>query len=93
MTVEWCLPPKLRPISGSEACVSDLHRYMAICRGMATDFELLRDFRSLTFELVVLRDVASGLISIVIGRSSRSTTFFRTSCVRSSEISRPVSDA
>src|SRR6185436_4162486 len=51
ITVEWCLPPKLRPISGSDACVSDLHRYMAIWRGMATDFELLRDLRSCIFRL------------------------------------------
>jgi hypothetical protein len=29
MTVEWCFPPKLRPISGSDACVSDLQRYIA----------------------------------------------------------------
>src|SRR5581483_4457593 len=51
MTVEWCLPPKLRPISGSDACVSDLQRYIAICRGIATDFELLRDFRSTILSL------------------------------------------
>ena len=49
MTVEWCLPPKLFPISGSDAFVSDLHRYIAICRGIATDFELFRDFSSPCF--------------------------------------------
>ncbi len=49
MTVEWCLPPKLFPISGSDAFVSDLQRYIATCRGSATDFELLRDFSSLGF--------------------------------------------
>src|SRR6476620_9178771 len=51
MTVEWCLPPKLRPISGSDACVSDLQRYIAICLGIATDFELFRDLRSTSFRL------------------------------------------
>src|SRR5712692_2820484 len=51
ITVEWCLPPKLRPISGSDACVSDLQRYIAIWRGIATDFELLRDFKSTIFRL------------------------------------------
>ena len=51
MTVEWCFPPKLRPISGSDARVSDLQRYIATCRGIATDFELLRDFRSTIFRL------------------------------------------
>lgn len=30
MTVEWCLPPKLLPICGSDAFVSPLQRYMAI---------------------------------------------------------------
>jgi hypothetical protein len=30
MTVEWCFPPKLRPISGSDAFVSILQRYIAI---------------------------------------------------------------
>jgi hypothetical protein len=49
MTVEWCLPPKLLPISGSDAFVSDLHRYIEICRGIEIDFALLRDFRSATF--------------------------------------------
>src|SRR5690606_23244546 len=49
MTVEWCFPPKLLPISGSEAFVRFLQRYIAICRGMATDFELLRDFSSAGF--------------------------------------------
>jgi hypothetical protein len=33
MTVVWCLPPNWRPISGSEASVRCLARYMAICRG------------------------------------------------------------
>src|SRR3954471_12693860 len=51
ITVEWCFPPKLRPISGSDACVNDLHKYIAIWRGMATDFELLRDFNSTIFRL------------------------------------------
>src|ERR1700730_9643132 len=46
ITVEWCLPPKLRPISGSDACVSDLHRNMATWRGIATDLGLLRAFKS-----------------------------------------------
>jgi hypothetical protein len=32
-TVVWCLPPNCRPISGSEASVRCLARYMAICRG------------------------------------------------------------
>src|SRR4051812_41134365 len=39
ITVEWCFPPKLRPISGKEARVRDLQRYIATCRGMAIDFE------------------------------------------------------
>src|SRR6185312_1825724 len=51
ITVEWCLPPKLRPISGRDACVSDLQRYIAIWRGIATDFELFRDFNSAIFRL------------------------------------------
>ena len=51
MTVEWCFPPKLRPISGKDARVSDLQRYMAIWRGIAIDFELLRDFKSVSFRL------------------------------------------
>jgi len=33
MTVVWCLPPNWRPISGREASVRCLARYMAICRG------------------------------------------------------------
>ncbi len=49
ITVEWCLPPKLRPISGSDAFVRDLQRYIATWRGSATDFELLRDFSSASF--------------------------------------------
>ena len=32
-TVVWCLPPNCRPISGNEASVRCLARYMAICRG------------------------------------------------------------
>src|SRR5438552_19184184 len=32
-TVVWCLPPNWRPISGREASVRCLARYMAICRG------------------------------------------------------------
>jgi hypothetical protein len=47
--VEWCFPPKLRPISGSDACVSVLQRYIAICRGSAIDFELFFDFSSNNF--------------------------------------------
>ena len=62
MTVEWCLPPKLRPISGSDAWVSALHRYIAIWRGIATDFELLRDRRSDDLQLVV---VGHGLLDHV----------------------------
>src|SRR5215203_482615 len=49
ITVEWCLPPKLLPISGSDALVRFLQRYIAICRGIATDFELFRDFSSPSF--------------------------------------------
>ena len=33
ITVVWCLPPNWRPISGSDASVSCLARYMAIWRG------------------------------------------------------------
>ena len=56
MTVVWCLPPKARPISGSEASVSSLTRYMATCRGI---HDLLRialflELRLLHLEL--LRD-------------------------------------
>src|SRR5258705_3745952 len=51
ITVEWCFPPKLAPISASDACVNDLHKYIAICLGMATDLELLRDFNSTIFKL------------------------------------------
>ena len=32
-TVVWCLPPNWRPISGRDASVRCLARYMAICRG------------------------------------------------------------
>jgi len=32
-TVVWCLPPNWRPISGREASVRCLARYIAICRG------------------------------------------------------------
>ena len=46
MTVEWCLPPKLFPISGKLALVRDLERYIAIWRGRAMDLELLRARRS-----------------------------------------------
>src|SRR6266849_1769751 len=45
-TVVWCLPPNCRPISGSDAEVSCLTRYMAIWRGKAMAFELLRIFKS-----------------------------------------------
>ena len=44
------------PISGSDACVSDLHRYIAIWRGIAIDFELLRDLSSAELQLVVVGD-------------------------------------
>ena len=54
MTVEWCLPPKLLPISGSDAFVSDLQRYIATWRGSATDFELFLDFNSASLQLVVV---------------------------------------
>ena len=33
MTVVWCLPPNCRPISGNDASVRCLARYIAICRG------------------------------------------------------------
>jgi len=46
ITVEWCLPPKRRPISGRELSVRDLHRYIAICRGMAICWLLFFAFRS-----------------------------------------------
>src|SRR5688572_30787794 len=49
ITVEWCLPPKLFPISGSDALVRFLQRYIATCRGRATDFELFLDFNSTIF--------------------------------------------
>src|SRR5712692_3442683 len=45
-TVVWCLPPNCRPISGNDAEVSCLTKYMAIWRGKAMAFELLRIFRS-----------------------------------------------
>ena len=32
-TVVWCLPPKARPISGSEAPASSFERNIAICLG------------------------------------------------------------
>ena len=51
MTVEWCLPPKLRPISGRDAWVNDLQRYIATWRGIAIDFVLFRDFSSTSFKL------------------------------------------
>src|SRR5713226_7769741 len=40
MTVEWCLPPNALPISGREASVRALVRYMAIWRGTATALAL-----------------------------------------------------
>src|SRR2546426_7028704 len=49
MTVEWCLPPKALPISGSEAAVRVLMRYMAIWRGSATVFELFLALSSVIF--------------------------------------------
>ena len=55
MTVEWCLPPKLLPISGSDAVVRALQRYIATWRGSATDFELFLDFRSDQLQVVVVR--------------------------------------
>src|SRR5687767_14717077 len=51
ITVEWCLPPNPLPISGSEASVKVLVRYIAICRGTATDLALLRAFISVSFTL------------------------------------------
>ena len=41
-----CGPLTELPPAGKEAFVSALQRYMAICRGIATDFELLFDFSS-----------------------------------------------
>src|SRR5215471_2236220 len=41
MTVVWCLPPNWRPISGNEASVICLARYMATCRGKTMARELL----------------------------------------------------
>ena len=38
-----------RQISGSDACVRFLQRYIATWRGFATDFELFRDLRSASF--------------------------------------------
>ena len=55
MTVEWCLPPKALPISGSEAAVRFLMRYMAIWRGSATVFELF-----LALSSVISVSVAKG---------------------------------
>src|SRR5207245_11063557 len=43
-TVVWSLPPKARPTSASEACVSCRARYIAIWRGRATAF--VRDRKS-----------------------------------------------
>jgi hypothetical protein len=40
------LPAETLPISGSEAFVRALHKYIATWRGMATDLELFRDFNS-----------------------------------------------
>jgi hypothetical protein len=36
--------------------VSALHRYIAICRAIATDFELFFDFSSATYQRVVIGD-------------------------------------
>ena len=36
ITVVGCLPPKCRPISGRDASVDCLARYIAICRGTVT---------------------------------------------------------
>src|SRR5208337_3818512 len=41
-TVVWSLPPKRRPISGSERRVIVFERYMAICLGRTT-LAVLRD--------------------------------------------------
>src|SRR5262245_14235534 len=51
ITVEWCFPPKSLPISGSEALVRVLVRYMAIWRGSATDLELFLALSSVSFTL------------------------------------------
>ena len=50
------MPPKLRPISGSDAFVRFLHRYIATCLGSATDFELFFDLSSVDFQRIVLGD-------------------------------------
>src|SRR2546426_8964470 len=49
MTVEWCFPPNALPISGREAAVRVLMRYMAIWRGSATVFELFLALSSVIF--------------------------------------------
>jgi hypothetical protein len=43
--VVWCLPPNIRPISGSEACINSFTMYMAICRGKAICRALVFCFR------------------------------------------------
>src|SRR5579862_2938157 len=45
-TVVWCLPPNWRPISGREASVRCLARYMAIWRGNTMTRELFLDLIS-----------------------------------------------
>ena len=86
--MEWCLPPKLRPISGNDAFVSDLQRYIAIWRGIATDLELLRDFSSTQLQLVVVGQ-NFWICSMVRARSSWSRRLFSTSCARSTVIACP----
>ena len=93
MTVEWCLPPKLRPISGSEARVSALHRYIATWRGIATDFELLRDFSSFELELVVVGDELLDHLDRDDAARRVESTLRSTSCASARSISAPVSDA
>jgi hypothetical protein len=41
ITVVWCFPPNCLPISGRDASVICLARYMAICRGKTIARELL----------------------------------------------------
>src|SRR5207244_2397064 len=40
ITVVWCLPPNWRPISGKEASVKCLVKYIATCRGYTMEREM-----------------------------------------------------
>src|SRR4029453_7902717 len=51
ITVEWCLPPNRRPISGSDLSVSVLQRYIAIWRGKAIGLALFLDLSWATLSL------------------------------------------